>query len=350
MDKNILDARFLLLLPAALAFILLLAHCYIYRGMRLTLIFFGGVFLHTFMKELTHIYVRCGTNLLPPYEMVGRGLQILRLPLIVYIGWAMTFYLGWYLAEGILKRIGSFSDRVFPTIVWSALIAGAISYCVEATAINAGWWVWLSADARFKDFLVAPFSALEAWPAEASHFLLIFFLCECSRHRKQWWRLFLYSFVIWLAIFAIFIYFYTNFGRLTPLIRVYDTVRILLPVLFMFFYPVKLEFTRLDSVSPKKNRFFYGALPLFGLGLVLSICVITDAMILKKMGLLISTLPLIMFTMLSFKKIPLSVILALAVFSLISGNRKLYIACLPVIIFLMFMAYAKFYRQKAKYG
>ncbi len=345
-----MDARLILLLPAMLAFLLLLIHCYIYRGMRLTFVFFGGVFLHTLMKELTHIYVRYGTNLLPPYEMVGRSLQILRLPLIVYIGWAMTFYLAWYIAEGIIRRISFFRDKAFPTIVWSALIAGAISYCVEATAINAGWWVWLSPDYRLKDFLVAPFSTLESWPAETSHFLLIFFICECSKHRRQWWRMFLYSFIIWLAILGIFIFFYTSFGRLTPLIRAYDSVRILLPFLFMFFYPLKLEFTRLSAASEEKNTFFYDALTLSGLVLILSVCAVTDALILKNAELLVSTLPLVLFIALSVKRVPLLMTFVLSIFFLLSGNQKLYIGSLPAIVFLVFVGSAKFLKINADHN
>jgi hypothetical protein len=340
------DINFTLLVPALLVFIALLLHCLFYRGLRLTLTFFGSAFLHTLIKELTHVYMENKfAFVLRPYWVLGARFKIFGLPLVIYMGWAITFYLSWYLAERILKRIGYFSDRIFPTIVWSLLIAGAISYCVETTAIIAGWWLWTSPDPRFKDFLVVPFSAIQAWPAQTAQFLLIFFLSECSKYRAGWWRVFLYTLIVGMFIFLSIDYSFMNFWRNTPI--VFDIVRISITILLMFFYSTQLQFIRLNppATERKKDTFFYDAFPLFALGLILFTCIIMDTLVLKNQVLLISIFPLAMFAMLSIKKIPLLVILILVSFSLIYGGHRLYILCIPTIIFLFFVGYAKLYKK-----
>ena len=330
MDNHTLGQGIILVLPALVVFLALVAHCYLYRGIRLTFAFFGGVFLHVLMKEITHMHVGHA------YLVLIKPLRILHVPLIVYIGWAMTFYLSWYIAERILKRLGSSSDKVFPTIVWSMLVAGGIAYCVEATALNAGWWQWLWPDLRLKDFLVTPFAALEAWPSETAHFLLIFFLAECSRFRKEWWRFYLYVFLLWSLIIAVFVYFYSFLPRFVAVIRVYDCIRLLLPVFLMFYSGLKLRSTRIQGAVSKRREFFYDALPFFSLSAILAVCLITDTAILKQPELLISMLLIGMLVILSVRKIPFWAALAVAGLSLLTADPRFYIVFIPVIFYMFF--------------
>lgn len=337
------DINITLLLPASLVFIAVILHSYLYRGARLTFVFFGSAFLHILLKELTHLYVENKFILtLRPYRVLGDTPQILQLPVFVYIGWAVTFYLSWYLAERILKRIGYFYDRVFPTISWSILIAGAISYCVEATAIKAGWWLWSFPDPRLKEFIITPLSAFYAWPSQTSFFLLIFFIFECSRFRKQWWRVFLFTFIARLAHAALIIYGVVNFGQKNAIITTCDSVSILLPFLLMFFSSLRLQLT----LNLKKNTIYYNVLPLFALTSILFICVAMDISILKKPEMLVSVLPLVLLILLSLRNISMTAITILTVFSVISGSQKMYILCIPVVMFLLFLSYREKYNLK----
>ncbi len=347
MDKYISNINISLLIPATLVFILLILHCYLYRGMRLTFAFFGCVLLHSFGRQVVYTFTRRLSGSLT-YFVLGTPFKIFSLPLVVYMGWAITFYLSWYLAERILKKIGRFSDRIFPTIIWSMLIAGALSYCIETTAFRAGWWLWTRFDPRFKEFLLVPYSSLQAWFSNTAQFLLIFFLSECSEYKKQWWRVFLYTFAIWMVVIIAVIYSPINFGQFALVIKIYHLIRILLPILLMFFYPIKLQFTGLGPRGSERKEFLYNALPLFTLSLILFTCIIIDILIIRKPELLISKLSLVLLIMLSIKKMPLWLIFVSVAFSIIYGGQRFYILSIPSLVFLMFIIYIGFSERNIK--
>jgi hypothetical protein len=313
-----------------------------------TFIFFGSVLLLSLGREVTFYFIQKSANMSPPYLILGNPFKILRLPMVLYIGWATTFYLSWYLAQRILKRIGGFSERIFPTILWAILVTGGISYCVEASAIRAGWWAWMFHDPRFKDFLLVPFSALEGWTGEIAFFLLIFFIVECSKYRRQWWRVFLYGTTMCLIINTI-TYLIVSLSssdfdiipNINIFIRALDSVRISLPIILMFFWSISFKYERLDTKNSKIGLFFYDAIPLFALLLILLVCIGIDIVVLNNSSLLFSVFPLIFLLLVSIKKVPVALIFFIACILFVIGNKLAYIISIPAAIFLAFWGFER---------
>lgn len=339
------DINIFLLLPAAAVFVLLVLHCYLYRGRRLTFIFFVSILILSFFRQVSFdfIYKSAGKS---PYLILKTTSRIFHFCSVEYIGWAITFYLSWYLAERILKRLGYLYDRIFPTIVWSILVSGAISYCVETTAIRAGWWLWMFFDPRFKDFLVAPFSALQGWSTETAIFLSIFFLSECSKYRKQWWRVFLYTAILGViidtVIYSIILLSprnYNIFRNINKFFIVFDSARILLPIILMFLWPITFKYEHLDMKNLKRHLSLYDATPLLSLLFILSICIGIDIIALNEPVFLFSTLPLIFLLMFSIRKIPITLIFFMTLILLLIGNKFAYIISIPTAIFFAFWAF-----------
>ncbi len=127
-----------LLLPAALAVVLLVLHARALHGGRVAADFFGLAFAYFVVKEnlsvagYFHRYFYAAT---PP-------LRIGNAPLGVVIGWLFTSYVAWTLAERLLARFPEHRGGWVHTVFVAMLIAASISYPMEAVGTALGWWRW----------------------------------------------------------------------------------------------------------------------------------------------------------------------------------------------------------------
>ncbi|GAB4292811.1 MAG: hypothetical protein Kow0090_06920 [Myxococcota bacterium] len=181
---------FLLVIPAFLIFIGLIYHSYKHRGGRITALFFilGALFFigRETMNALTPHY-----NGLPQYFFLNRAITIWKAPLPAVIGWLITAYLGWFLAERILANHPRLENRLFPTLLISGVFASAMALALEGVGIHLGWWNWAKlhiyyTEDPFREYLLdAPFVALWGWFLIVLTFLTPFFLAECSKFRRK---------------------------------------------------------------------------------------------------------------------------------------------------------------------
>lgn len=281
-----------------------------------------------------------------PYHVLDTSFRLLKLPIVVYIGWAVTFYLSWQVAGIILKRLDCFHNRVFPTLLWATIIAAAIGYSVETTAVATGWWEWSFVDPRHINLLVqpCPFATWIVWPGFAVYFLGIFFVTECSRHRKGWWRALIYYLIVDVIIGGIFI-INKNFN---PVAELYENTKFLLLLIFLFVWP--LEFKHVKPVSKIKTRFAFldailNSIPIFSIVTILGITVFLDIIVLKEASLVLSALPLIFLVLFCFKQFNPLLLIAAGIITVSICGVKSYILILPFGLFLIFLLIARFLKK-----
>lgn len=132
----------------------LIVHSYFTKGRRLTLTFFLFAFIAGMRKEAGS-FLEQTVSLLDKAPFVHSNRYPETFCVVNTVtGWALAFYLSWYLAEKITDRFVWLRKRVFPTLLVAAVAVAALAYAVEATAVNIGWWKWRFFDDKFPGFLV----------------------------------------------------------------------------------------------------------------------------------------------------------------------------------------------------
>lgn len=115
-----------------IAFIVLVIHSLIYRGVKETSIFFGYGFIFGIIREI--IYRTFFKN----YSVSEVPLQIFGAPIAVIFGWLFTFYLGYCFCE---KFLDSEEESEYSRLmVLSAIFSSYICFSIETTAMYMGWW------------------------------------------------------------------------------------------------------------------------------------------------------------------------------------------------------------------
>ncbi|HME53438.1 MAG TPA: hypothetical protein VKM55_14535 [Candidatus Lokiarchaeia archaeon] len=187
--------------PAIGAFVLLIIHSWLTRGKRFTMLFFLGGFAFGFVREL--IYV----NFKQIYDYSGLLVKILGVSPVIPIGWVFTFYIGICFTERIFgfsveeiaaelhsadaKRVDAIiTQRLIPMLIGIALFTGIVSFTIESTAINMGWWRFIYFHGEY-----VPSTVQYMWMQTSIIFMLIFFLAYFKeiRCKKTW---------IFLAVFT----------------------------------------------------------------------------------------------------------------------------------------------------
>ncbi len=333
---------------AVIALVFLIAHCYVYRGLRITLTFFISCFLYGIFKENAIYYIEgVLSHAKPPYEVINPVLLIFHAPLVVCIGWLFALYTSWSLAERILRKIELFDGKIFPTLLLGALITAAVSYCVEATGIAAGWWRWAKSDIRFSGFLVGvPLFPLEGWFFTFLAVMVPYFLIECSKYRVKKWR--------YIFILPTFLYVAIRLSSNYLLATIVECAAVIVLFYLALRSPLTLtnHFKKGHGFDPGKYPFvarFMNNAPFFMALLMLIVMIFIDLKIVKQPELLISAVPIIIFMLLSF----LSISVLAAFFSVFTaifwGEKKIMVTIIPVIIFLLFYIISRFsIRQSAK--
>ena len=292
-----------LMITSAIAILLLITHSYFLRGPRVTFNFFFFSFLWAFMKE---VHAPRSPIIFPvPYEFLDLRVSVGVSQFTASIGWVFAFYLSWCLAELILKRIDYYKDRLFAILLLSVIIIGSISYCMETPAIAVGWWKWKAVDLFLADYLIlCPFLAIFAWMSFGMHFLVAFFLIELSRYRDASWK------CIFFLLPAVHIWIMRFFGGKKP-VEMEGTIVLSILIILAFLSRLRIEYGSVEESAEKAvlpNRrglvpFVYWIPVAMALFMVL-VALILELAVAKNPVLVISLLPILLFVVLSIKKIP----------------------------------------------
>lgn len=160
-----------LFLASLLLLTLLTAHSFLCRGRYASFSFFLFAAGWAIAKEL--IPSRA------PYGFTHTGVQLYLSKCIVVMGWMITFYLGWCVAEHILGCFRADRRGVFPTLLLSCLVVGSIANFMETTGPGVQWWRWdiRNPDPRCTALFVGGCSirVIEAWVYFHLHFLCSYF-------------------------------------------------------------------------------------------------------------------------------------------------------------------------------
>ncbi len=326
--------------------ILLIIHSYYKRGFRLTFNFFLLSFIAGMRKE-------AGTFLGTPISKMKYPTPFVHphdYPLVfsvvnTTVGWMLAFYLSWCIAEKITAKLPYFKGKILPTLFFSGLVVAALSYAIEATAINIGWWKWVFFDKHFSDYFVGGVHlfALSAWFYFAVHFLAPFLLIECSNFRKADWKC---------------LFFLIPFLRTCTMIFLgSDLPRMLYEFIFFILLTALMISNPLDFNYPEfqariiKRRFIVKlirAFPLIVSLLILLVLIYVDLVKVGDGSLLISLLPLILLIMLSLRLLsPWFVALSIAILVLVFGKVAIP-ALIPVLVFLFLSVLGKFLNMQQK--
>ncbi|MDO8602526.1 MAG: hypothetical protein Q7O04_01600 [Candidatus Omnitrophota bacterium] len=243
------------------------------------------------------------------------------------------------MAEKIIGRIISFQKKIFPTLFVCSAVIISISYSIETTAINIGWWKWNIDHQTFKDLFIGGYSlrALEAWLFFTMVFLAAFFLIECSKYRDADWKsiFIVLPFIYSWAILRIGPREPSVFREITAVI-----VYLIAPLIFSsFLSPLSFKYGKIEQgifEKQKKSSLILKEFPSLIVLFMLLVVACIDLFILKSYILLISAIPVIFVMLLSIKKIPFYIVFILSSFILFLGKEKMIIPTLPAIVVFVF--------------
>jgi hypothetical protein len=327
--------------------VLLVIHSYFLRGPRTTFNFFFFAFLWAMRKEssLLPSETAIAGSLAPPYELVrSSGQPIFLSVFTVVIGWIFAFYLSWCLAELILRRINYYKDRLFPTLLLSALIIGSISYCMETPAIAVGWWQWRMDVPEFSIFLKGyPYVAFSAWFFCGIYFLSAFFLIECSKFRETNWKG-VFFLIPFMHVWTIYL-----FGNGFPRI-IERTLTVSILIILAFLSRMKIEHGRMQegtvkTVPPRMARLLHYIPVAMALFMIL-VALMLELVIVKDPVLIISLLPVLLFVILSIKKIPFVLPLIVSAAGGMFIGEKIIAVWIPMALVILLLGINNFQIQR----
>ena len=177
----------LLFVPSALAVAGLVWHAWKFRGRRIALSFFPAALLFGIIRGNVIHWVAVETqDGVMPYVFAHPVIQIFSASLQAVIGWVFAIYISWWLAERILERVPSLKGDLMATVGLACVGMAAVSYCVEAGAAAAGWWIW-SIPTHNPYFVGVPAVGIMEWSAVGFEFLIPYLLAFCSPYRARIW-------------------------------------------------------------------------------------------------------------------------------------------------------------------
>lgn len=333
-----MDLRIVLLICFVSIFIFIV-HSYLSKGFRLTFNFFFFAFLVAIIKEgPMMINGSLVKNPTMPYEFLVKHSSVMIETALAIMGWVFTFYLGWYIANRIAKRLGVWENRIFPVVFISGLVTASVGYAVEATAIGIGWWQWTISDLRLAGFLVGgvPLIVFETWMHFPTQYLLMpYSLIECSKFKKANWK------VIFFLI--PFVHSVSTQCRPDFIRNIIEQFALVVLFILAIVSPLRFDYSGVKPTTLKRNfnLKLLELLPMLVIVMLVSILGFLDLVKIHNSQLLISLLPLIFFILLAIKRVPL---LWITVFSLICPlilNKQAIIAVVPLVTVVGFKALAK---------
>jgi len=312
--------------------ILLVVHSYFKRGFRLTLSFFLFSFVVGMRKEAGTFLGPSLSNMRHPTPFIHTtNYPLLFSVLNTTIGWMLAFYLSWCIAEKIIERSTYLKGKIFPTLLFAGMVIAALSYAIEATAINIGWWKWVFFDVHLAGYLVGGVHlfALSAWFYFAVHFLAPYFLIECSPFRQASWKCIF--FLIPFSRTCTMLFLGSDLPRMVHEFIIFFILMILVLVNPLHFnYPNFKE--RLTDRSLVCR--LVDIIPYIVASIILTMLIFIDIIKIKNPYLLISLFPLVVLILLSLQKVPVRLIAFLALGIGLAFGKFGIAVCIPVLIFL----------------
>lgn len=322
-----------------ISLVLLGIHSYRRRGLRLTLTFFLFAVIAGIEKEGNSFFGRDfpAPQQTSPFFFPAAGGSMPTHVLLVILGWAFVFYVSWALAERILERVPGYSGRIFTTVLIAGMVAAAVSYALETTALELGLWQWVFSDTRLARLFVGKthLFALAAWFYFTAHFLAAYFLVECSRFRRVSWKaLFL---LVYLVRTYTIIFSSSTFPR-----ECEEYIFLACLMLLALFSPLSFDFPPKNkegkvSGQPEKLTFLPEAV-IIGMALIV---LLFDAAVLKRGALLYSLAPLIFFIFLAHKRVPLYLLVLATILLIWIGREKAVLAAFPLLSIIVLSVFSR---------
>jgi len=329
----------IVLLICFFSIFIFIVHSYFSSGFRLTFSFFFFAFLVAIIKEGPMLVNgRLIKNPTMPYEFLAKNGSVMIETTLAILGWVFTFYLGWYIAKRIAKRLGAWENRIFPVVFIGGLVTASVGYAVEATAIGVGWWNWTIGDMRLAGFLVGgvPLIVFETWMHFPTQYLLMpYSIIECSRFKN----------INWKGIFFLipFIHSVSTQFR-SELVRAgIEHIALTILLILALVSPLRFDYSevRLPSLKWNLNLRLLELLPMLIIMILVFILSFLDLVKIHDVQLLISLLPVVFFILLAIRRIPLLWIVFFALFCLLIFNKLALVAVVPVIVVLVFKILAR---------
>ncbi len=309
-------------------------HAYSKYGGRATFNFFFFSFFVATIKEgpmrINGIWMK---NPAMPYEFVRGQPAIIVNTFLAMFGWVFTFYLGWYIADKISRRLYPAKVRIFTLIFLAGLVTASIGYAVEATAIGSGWWHWTLEDIRMSRFLVGiPFIAVVTWMHFPTQYLFApYFLINFSKFKDTSWK---GVFFIIPLIHSLTADFKPEFVRVNL-----EYLALAVLIILAFISPLRFDYPKVKlPILPNFLKFkWLEFAPMLIAFFLLFILMFLDLVKVQNVRLLISLLPLLILILFSIRRIPLSFTVFLGLlFSIIFRET-----ILPVVIIVMLVVLLK---------
>ncbi len=160
-------------------------------GRKKTIAFFiTGIIYSILRANVISFLMHIRHNIEPvlPYEINMPVVKIFGTTPVEISGWLIVSYLGLRISHFLLK-----DSNIFFQIVFSSLFMGSVSFGVETTAIEGGWWRWYLILGN-SIFGKVPSMGIFDWSFVAFEFLfpfVLFFIIKSN---------------IWLKIFSLLIF------------------------------------------------------------------------------------------------------------------------------------------------
>jgi hypothetical protein len=311
----------ILVVPAAAVVAGLVFHSLKLRGKKETIYFFFfallfGIARGNVIYWITTVHYKGKF----PYIFQKRLLGVYHDSLTADFGWIICLYIGSYMAFRIADRLPHIRGRLFPTVSLACLFNVCLSYAVEATAMTMGWWQW-NLSTKSSILSDVPMVGIIAWFSVGFDFLIPYYLIRHYRKQGQWWPF------LTVLIFPVHMGTHLLHDRVSAIMPItpynmYHWAMVLAAMILPFACGLRMRVPWLPSGALHPERSPRGSeegqgrfvrnIPLLGLGVVASVLLFSDFAITGDSRLLISKLPLAVYTLLVIHQIPVALVLIMA--------------------------------------
>lgn len=333
----------ILVVPAAAVVIALVVHSLLARGRRETLYFFAAAALFGIARGnviwwITTVHFESKF----PYIFQKRLLGVYHDSLTADAGWIICLYIGSYLAYRISSRLPHIRGKVFPMVSLACLFNACLSYAVEASAMNMGWWQW-NLSTKSAILSDVPVVGVIAWFSVGFDFLIPYYTIRHYRRPGQWWPF------LTLLIFPLHMGTHLMGERVSALVPItpynmwhWGMVLATLCLPFLSGIEMRRPWLRAIGAAGGAGSEGRGAgkprpvswLPGAGLGVVVAVLLISDLGITKDPHLLITKVPLALYAALAVRAVdPLWVLAAAGAAAAVGGRLFLPPLAVPLFYF-----------------
>ncbi len=324
----------ILVLPATAIVLALILHSVKYRGAKDTLLFFSfatlfGIARGNVIWWITTVHFDSKF----PYIFQKQLLGVYHDSLTADAGWIICLYIGSYMALRISERLPHLRGKLFPMVSLACLFNACLSYAVEASAMTMGWWQW-NLSTRSAILLDVPMVGIIAWFSVGFDFLIPYYTIRHYRKPGQWWPF------LTILIFPLHMAAHLFNDRVSALMpitpyNIWHWGMVLAVLVLPFVSGIRMRrpwlpyesAPRAGAGDAGRRIAFARLIPAAGLGVMAVVLLISDLLITGRPGLLISKVPLAVYSSLALPFLnPLWVLAAAAAMTIMGG--KLFAASL----------------------